>query len=174
MGGLVVVLIVLLLLAGLWLLRQAGRQRQRSGLPQGRVIYADTGAWNRVERPLFSSRHRLTGRPDYLLRDKRRIIPVEVKSGAAPLQPYPSHILQLAAYGLLVQQAYHAPPPYGLIHYRDRTFAVDLTPELQAWLLETLDEMRQAAVARDVSRSHDNPAQCAACGYLPFCDQSLA
>lgn len=172
MGGLIVVFVALLL-AGL-LLRQAERQRRRSGLPRGHVIYADTGAWDRVERPLFSGRHRLTGKPDYLLAGNGEIVPVEVKSGTAPAQPYPSHMLQLAAYCLLVEEAYCVRPSYGIIRYPDQTFAVDFTPELEDWLLTTLNEMRQDAKADDVPRSHDNPAQCAACGYRPFCNQSLA
>jgi len=173
MGGLIAVCVTLLV-AGLLLLRQANRQRQRTGLPQGQVIYADTGAWDRLERPLFSRRYRLTGKPDYVLDDDGEIIPVEVKSGAAPSQPYPSHVLQLTAYCLLIEDAYDVRPSYGIIRYRDRTFAVDSTPHLEAWLLSTLDDMRQDAAADDVPRSHDNPAQCAACGYRPLCDQSLA
>ena len=173
MGGFLFVVFVLLLVVGLSLLRQANRGRQRVGLPQGRIIYTDTGAWKRLERPLFSRRHRLTGKPDYLLDDEDEMVPVEVKSGAAPSQPYPSHLLQLAAYCLLVEETFGACPSYGIIRYRDRTFAVDFTAELEDWLLSNLDEMRHNAIAKDVSRSHDNPAQCAACGYHPFCDQSL-
>ncbi len=172
MGGLIAVFVVLLV-AGLLLLRRADRQRQCAGLPQGRVFYADTGARRRVERPLFSRRYRLTGKPDYLLDDDGEIVPVEVKSGAAPSQPYPSHVLQLAAYCLLVEETYDVRPSYGIIRYRDQSFTVDFTPQLEAWLSSTLDEMRQDAEADDVPRSHDNPAQCAACGYRPFCDQSL-
>jgi CRISPR-associated exonuclease Cas4 len=172
MGGLIVVFVALLA-AGLLLLRQADLYRQRSGLPQGHVIYADTGAWDRVERPLFSRRYRLTGKPDYLLDDGGEIIPVEVKSSATPSQPYSSHVLQLAAYCLLVEDAYDARPPYGIVRYPNQTFAVDFTVHLEARLLSTLDEMRQDAKADDVPHSHDNPAKCAACGYRPFCDQSL-
>ncbi len=172
MDGLIVIFVALLL-AGFWLLRRANRQRQRSGLPPGRVIYADTGAWARVERPLFSRRYRLTGKPDYLLADGDKFIPVEIKSGAAPPQPYPSHVLQLAAYCLLIAETCGARPSYGIVRYRDRTFAVDFTAHLETRLLEALDEIRQDAAADDVPRSHDNPAQCAACGYRPFCDQSL-
>jgi CRISPR-associated exonuclease Cas4 len=173
MGGLLIVVFVLLLAVGLTLLRQADRGQQQTGMPQGRIIYADTGAWNRLERPLYSRRYRLTGKPDYLLDDEGEMVPVEVKSGAAPSQPYASHLLQLAAYCLLVKEAFGACPSYGIIRYRDRTFAVDFTPELENWLLSNLDEMRHHAVAKDVPRSHDNPAQCVACGYRPFCDQSL-
>lgn len=172
MGGLIVAFVALLV-AGLLLLRLANWQRQRTGLPQGRVIYTDTGAWNCVERPLFSRRYWLTGKPDYLLNDDGEIIPVEVKSGAAPSQPYPSHVLQLAAYCLLVEEAFDVRPSHGIIRYRDQTFALDFTPQLEAWLLSTLDEMRHDAKANDVPPSHDNPAQCAACGYRPLCDQKL-
>ena len=173
MGGLLIIVFVALLAAGLLLLHRADRQRQHTGLPQGHVIYADTGAWNRVERPLFSRRYRLTGKPDYLLNDDGEIVPVEVKSGTAPSQPYPSHVLQLAAYCLLVEETYDVRPSHGIIRYRDQTFALDFAPELETWLLSTLDEMRQDASVDDVPRSHDNPAQCAACGYRPFCDQNL-
>jgi len=172
MAGLLIALFVLLLAAVL-LLRRASQGQRQAGLPRGQVIYADTGAWRRTERPLFSRQHRLTGKPDYLVDDSGEIIPVEVKSGAAPPQPYPSHVLQLAAYGLLVEEAFGTRPSYGIVHYRDRTFAVDLTPGLTDRLFSTLDEMRQQGKAGDVPRSHDNPAQCAACGYRPFCDQSL-
>jgi len=170
--GLLIAFLVLLLAAGL-LLRRASQGQRQAGLPQGRVIYADTGAWRRTERPLFSHQHRLTGKPDYLVDDGGEIIPVEVKSGVAPPQPYPSHVLQLAAYGLLVEEAFGMRPSYGIVRYRDRTFAVDLTPGLADRLFSTLGEMRQQAKVGDVPRSHDNPAQCAACGYRPFCDQSL-
>ena len=174
MGGLLILIFIVLLAIGLWLLQQSEQQRQRTGLPPGRVIYADTGAWNRVDHPLFSRRYKLTGKPDYLLEKDGEIVPVEVKSGAAPPQPYPSHVLQLAAYCLLVEETYDACPSYGLIHYRDQTFAVDFTTELQNRLLDTLDDMRHHAQTDDVPRSHNNPAQCAACGYRPYCDQSLA
>ena len=88
----------LLLALGLLLLWLARRGRARSGLPQGRLIYTDTGGWNRLERPLFSREFLLTGKPDYLVADGSDVIPVEVKSSPAPAQPYPSHTLQLAAY----------------------------------------------------------------------------
>lgn len=165
--------LLVLLIAGLWLLRRADQQRGLVGMPQGQVIYADTSAWQRVEQPLFSRRYRLTGKPDYLVEDDGRVVPVEVKSGSAPPEPYPSHMLQLAAYCLLVKETHDTTPPYGVIRYRDQTFAVDYTPALEDWLLDTLDDMRYDAGEGDVPRSHDNPAQCAACGYRPHCDQSL-
>ena len=155
----------------LWLARQA---RARSGLPQGRVIYSDTGGWGRPERSLFSRHHALTGKPDYLLAHGDDVIPVEVKSGHAPAQPYPSHILQLAAYCLLVEEHHRQRPPYGIIKYADRTFEVDYTPQLEGELLATLDRMRADLADGDALRSHDEPHRCRACGYRSRCDERLA
>ena len=98
--------LLLALLGGL-LLWQGGRQRKRSGLPAGSVVYSDTAEWQETEEPLRSRRYGLVGRPDYLvqMRDggRRFVVPVEVKSRARPARPYDSHILQLAAYCLLVE-----------------------------------------------------------------------
>ena len=162
-----------LLVLGLLLLWLAQRGRARSGLPQGRVVYSDTGGWDRLERPLFSREHQLTGKPDYLVADGADVIPVEVKSGRAPAQPYTSHVLQLAAYCLLVEECYGRQPPYGIVRYDDRTFEVDYTPELEAELLEVLEEMRADLADGDAARSHDDPRRCRACGYSQHCDQAI-
>ncbi len=158
-------------LALLWLSRQS---RARTGLPPGRVVAADVGGWQRLDHPLFSHRHRLTGRPDYLVADGMDLIPVEVKSAHAPRQPYPSHTLQLAAYCLLVKETAGRRPPYGLIRYADRSFQVPYTPELEATLLDTLDEMRADLAYGGTNRSHNDPRRCAACGYRTACPEALA
>ena len=165
---------LLLLGAGLLLLRWARRLHVQTGLPQGRVIYADTGAWNRCERPLFSRRYLLTGKPDYLVDDGRARIPVEVKSTFCPSSPYRSHVLQLAAYCLLVEEEVGQPPPYGIIKYHDQTYAVEYTAQLRTELLGVLAEMRQDLAAADVSPSHASPNRCRSCGYREECEERLA
>jgi CRISPR-associated exonuclease Cas4 len=162
-----------LLAVGFLLLWLSRRGRARSGLPQGRVIYADTGGWNRLDQPLFSHEFRITGKPDYLVADGADVIPVEVKSGRAPAQPYPSHLLQLAAYCLLVEECFGRQPPYGIIKYDGRTFEIDYTPELEEELLATLDDMRADLAEGDAPRSHDEPRRCRACGHREQCDQQL-
>jgi CRISPR-associated exonuclease Cas4 len=159
---------------GLWLLWLARRGRAHSGLPRGRVIYTDTGGWDRLERPLFSREFLLTGKPDYLVADGADVIPVEVKSSRAPIQPYRSHVFQLAAYCLLVEACHRRRPPYGIIKYADRAFEVDYTPELEDELLATLDRMRADLADGSTARSHDEPRRCRACGYRSRCDERLA
>jgi CRISPR-associated exonuclease Cas4 len=173
MGWLLLVAVVLGFL-GLWLLIRSGMVRRETGLPVGRVTYVDTGAWDRCDRPLFSNRHRLTGRPDYLVRVREGLVPVEVKSGSGLEQPYKAHVLQLAAYCLLVEEQEGRLPPYGILKYDDRAFELDYTPDLRAELLDALDAMRRDLRAHEVGRSHAEPARCRGCGYREQCEQRLA
>jgi CRISPR-associated exonuclease Cas4 len=158
---------------GLWLLYRARAVRQGTGLPVGRVAYVDTGAWDRCERTLFSRRYRLTGRPDYLVRSRKGLIPVEVKSGGTPARPYEAHLLQLAAYCLLVEEQEGQAPPYGILKYPERAFEIDYTDALRDELLDTLDAIRTDQRARQVGRSHEEPGRCRGCGYSDRCDQRL-
>jgi CRISPR-associated exonuclease Cas4 len=152
----------------------SGQQQKQAGLPGGRIIFTDTRVWGEVEKPLYDSQLGLTGKPDYLVEQNGRIIPVEVKSSKAPQAPYDSHIYQVAAYCLLVQRTMGKRPPYGIIHYKDRDFAVDYTPELEQSLLDLLAEMRRDEHRSNVARSHEQKARCAKCGFKNVCEERLA
>ncbi len=162
---------LLLALALFWL---SSRQRRAAGLPGGRVIYTDTRNWGAVEKPLHDPNLGLTGKPDYLVKQGGRIIPVEVKSGRTPDAAYDSHIFQLAAYCLLVHKTLGKRPPYGIIHYPGRDFAIDYTPELEAVLLDNLVNMRRDEHRASVGRSHEEAHRCARCGFRNVCDQRLS
>jgi CRISPR-associated exonuclease Cas4 len=164
-------LFIIIAIALLW---QSRRQRAQAGLPGGRVIYSDTRAWGKLEQPLFSGDLGLAGKPDYLVRHGETIIPVEVKSGRTPEAPYDSHIFQVAAYCLLVEKTYGKRPPYGIIHYPKRDFAVDYTPQLESAALDYLAEIKRDQMRSNVPRSHEDAARCRACGFRKVCDQSLA
>jgi CRISPR-associated exonuclease Cas4 len=165
---------IFLLLFAFILFFISGRQRRGSGLPGGRVIYTDTRVWGKVEKPLFNLDLGLTGKPDYLIEQNSRIIPVEVKTGRTPEAPYDSHIFQVAVYCLLVQKTYGKRPPYGIIHYPGRDFAVDYTSELEKALLDLLADMRIDGQRAEVQRSHEEENRCRRCGFRQGCDQRLA
>jgi CRISPR-associated exonuclease Cas4 len=171
----VLYLSLFLLLLALLLFWQSSRQQKQAGLPGGKVIYTDTRAWGApLEQPLYNKEMGLTGKPDYLVEQKGQIIPVEVKSGRAPEAPYDSHIYQLAAYCLLVEKTYGKRPPYGIIHYPTRDFAVDYTPALESALLDILADIRRDEHHTEVDCSHAEPARCRRCGFRNVCDQKLA
>lgn len=166
---------VALLLLALVLLLKARQWQEASRLPEGEIVFSDMGAWMRQRKPLFAPSLRLTGKPDYLIeQDDGAIIPVEVKTSPAPSEPYYGHVMQLAAYCLLVQATYGLRPSHGIIQYRDKAFSVTFTPRMENDALELLDIMRMDAQAPDVDRDHDNWRRCAGCGHLRHCGQALA
>jgi CRISPR-associated exonuclease Cas4 len=169
----VLYLALVLFILAIFFFRRSTIQRKEAGIPAGRIIYSDTRGWGKVEKPLYSSELELTGKPDYLVQQNGRIIPVEVKSGHAPETPYDSHIYQLASYCLLVEKTYGTRPPYGIIHYENRDFAIEYTSELEQSLTDLLVEMKRDEHRKDVPRSHEQAARCTRCGFKNVCDQSL-
>jgi len=182
-------LLFLLVLASLLAQRAARRESKSAGLPKGSLIYSDTGRpvgrlaptevgpeGVRQERPLRSEALGLVGRPDYLIETDGGVVPVEAKSAAVPPdgRPRDSHVAQLAAYCLLVEDVLGAHVPYGLIKYRDREVRVEYTPELKGHALDLIEEMNDAALAEEVHRSHEDPRRCAGCSLRDVCTESLA
>ncbi|UCH60757.1 MAG: CRISPR-associated protein Cas4 [Anaerolineales bacterium] len=164
---------VIFLILGLTLFWQAGRQKRASGLPGGKIIYTDTSTWMPMQEALYTPKLGLTGKPDYLVRDTNQIIPVEVKSNRITHSPYDSHIFQLAAYCLLVDQVYGVRPKSGILHYPTRTFKIEFTNQLEQSTLNLLSEMQNRDTHKTINRSHQEPARCLGCGYRSICDQRL-
>jgi len=169
MPGLVVVLFLLALV----LLWQSARKQHAAGFPGGRIIYIDTQAWQPLEKPFYSPSLNLSGKPDYLIELSGHIIPVEVKSNRVTDAPYDSHIFQLIAYCALVEQILGRRPPYGILNYPDRNFAIDYTTVIEKTFLDILNEIRTKAQKKNIPRSHQSPARCGSCGYQRICDQRL-
>lgn len=164
--------LVILALVALW---RGRRLWQNAGMPDGSVIYSDTGAWYAQDEPLLAADLKLAGKPDYLVQQADGlIIPVEVKSKAAPSQPHEGHILQLAAYCLLVQRNYGVRPTHGILQYSDRAFSIDFTFDLEEAVLDLLMEMREGMLEPELDRSHRHAQRCRHCGFRAVCDQSLA
>ena len=105
---------LLVICIALFVLAVATSRRLALQIPSGKTIYQDTQAAGGL---LVSNKHRLKGRPDLLLKQGNVIIPVEVKTGKTPTRPYDSHVMQLVAYCVLVEENYGIRPPYGIIRY---------------------------------------------------------
>jgi len=146
--------------------RWSRRRRIELGIDAGAVVSADDSL---VRAPtLRSTRLGLVGRCDHLLRVGGTYVPVEHKPSARRLQP--SHVLQVGALCLLIEDVYGVRPPYAVVVLaggaRER---VAFTAELERRVLETMAEMR--AILAD-GRAPDPEwvaAKCRACGYAPIC-----
>ena len=166
-------LAIISLILALSLFFIAFRQRRIAGLPAGKVIYVDASQWQKVEKPLYDRDLRLTGKPDYLVKKGNQVIPVEVKTGHAPREPYPWHIAQLVAYCALVERIYGTRPAHGILHYADRTLEIGYTRVLEQSTITLIKEMQKRASQIQIDRSHRDPPRCIHCGYRSRCDQAL-
>ncbi len=168
-----VYLAISILFIGIILLWRSGKQRESIGLPGGEVIYSDTRNWGSIEAPIYDAKLGLSGRPDYVVKQGKMVIPVEVKSSRVTDAPYDSHIFQLAAYCYLVWREFGVRPSHGILHYPNRTYKIDFTPKLESELVDLVAEMRTKGHLRKINRSHESARRCIHCGYRSTCDQSL-
>ena len=122
---------------------------------------------------LRSPRYRLSGRPDVLRRlPDGRTVPVEIKSRTAPARgPPPSHLVQVRAYSLLVEETRGVAPPFGVLRYSDGSeFRVPWNSEARASLLRLRAELDRPYDGR----ATPSPAKCAGCRWRSVCDASAA
>ena len=120
-----------------------------------------------TEPLLIDEARRLRGRPDYLMRRREGLIPVEFKPLRTSKTLYESDRLQIGTYLMLTRA------PYGIVRYKDATFRVHLTQELEARCLAVADQVRAARRAAVVHRTHNVPAKCGACAHRTACGESL-
>lgn len=173
-----IILWVIFLIGGVILMLQsrrrygrAKRARREYGIPDGGITYTDL---NRPAEPLFSSRLGLAGKPDYIVKFEGQYIPVEAKSGVTE-EPYRNHVLQLAAYCILLEETYNRTVPFGVLVYGDgRQFSIPFETNLRREIAGTLGKMRLQLVSGSIKRSHNTVAKCQFCSLRKHCTQKIA
>jgi CRISPR-associated exonuclease Cas4 len=144
-------------------------QKRRSVHVDSKVTYIGT----EKSRLLRSEKYGLSGRPDYIIEIDGEPIPVDLKSGRMPKGPLFSHILQVAAYCLLLSEESGKRVSRGILKYGDVEHEIEFTPELEQLLLEQLAEMRRLAKSGDVHRNHMRPGKCRSCSRRELCTEKL-
>jgi CRISPR-associated exonuclease Cas4 len=137
---------------------------------RGKIEYIDMDK----SKTFRSERYGLSGRPDYVIRMKDNLIPVEEKTGRTPRGPLFSHILQVAAYCLLIEETSGKAPPYGLLKYPEHEHEIEYNEDLKKVLLQKLDEMRLIMGTKEAHRNHDRPGKCISCSRRHVCPERLA
>ncbi len=163
-----ILLLVLLLAVAAYVLLARWTRHRRSALSiaDGVVVSADDSL---IRAPtLRSKRLGLVGRCDHLLRVGGTYVPVEQKPSSRRLQQ--SHILQLGALCLLIQEVYGVRPPYGVVVLAGGSQErVVFTEELERGVVRTMAEMRRLLENGEALGPRWAPAKCRACGYRPVC-----
>jgi CRISPR-associated exonuclease Cas4 len=153
--------------------QRAIRTRKKSGVSGGDIV--DVGASGKNGGIMTSDTYGLRGLPDVVLRVDDDLIPVEVKTGRVPRGPLFSHILQLAAYCILIEEKQGRPPPYGVLQYGKHVrHEIDFNDELKWTLVNKLIEMRQILHTGEAHRNHHRPGKCANCSRREGCSERLA
>jgi CRISPR-associated exonuclease Cas4 len=151
--------------------RVLARLRNLHGIEKSTIEYVD--APDEGSELLYSEKLGLRGRPDYILKNNGNLVPVEAKTGRIPRGPLFSHILQLAAYCLLIEENYKKAPPYGIIKYSEVQHKIDYTDELRSTLISKLENMRKIQASGEAHRNHKRPAKCKGCSRREECPEKL-
>lgn len=141
--------------------------KKSSKIQDGKIIYSDL---NKPSKAFFSRRYMIAGKPDYVIENMGKVIPVEFKSGVHE-RVFDSHVLQLAAYCHLIEENFGVFVPYGVLVYSDKkSFKIAFNPKLRFELEESLKEMRKIIRKGKVVRNHDSRNKCNLCSMSDFCD----
>jgi CRISPR-associated exonuclease Cas4 len=146
--------------------------RRLHGIYKGKIEYADK--MDRKTKMLFSKKYALQGKPDYIVKIKDKYIPVEIKTGKVPKGPHFSHILQVAAYCLLILENYGKRPPYGIISYgKTSKHKINFDNDLEGLLLDKIGEMRKCIKNNFAHRNHHRKGKCKFCSRRNECPEKL-
>lgn len=151
--------------------RKTKKLRKRHNIQEGKITYSDL---NKPEKPLFSKRYRITGKPDYIVRTNKHYIPVEFKTGTHN-KPQKNHIFQLAGYCQLLEDNYGSFVPYGILVYNDeQQYKIPYDPKIRFELESTITSMRRIMKTGRIERNHCNYYRCKSCSMITYCDVKIA
>ena len=145
--------------------------RASHGVPTGEIEYSD-----KIKAPsYFSEEYMLSGKPDYIIKKGEDYIPVEIKTGRIPRGPFFSHILQVVAYCLLIEERYGKAPPCGILEYADhKLHRIDYDEKGKELVFSKLDEMREMlAGGKKPYRNHNRRGKCHNCSRRGHCPVRL-
>lgn len=137
---------------------------------KGKIEYVDTDH----SELLVSAKYGISGRPDYVMMAEGTIIPVEEKTGRIPRGPLFSHILQVGAYCLLLEEKSGKPVPYGILKYGTDQHIIEFDDMLRKTLLQKITEMKNIANGKQPAhRNHNRPSKCKGCSRREICPEKL-
>ncbi|HZR39168.1 MAG TPA: CRISPR-associated protein Cas4 [Ktedonobacteraceae bacterium] len=149
--------------------RRLIEERHRAlGLPAGELVYEDADGQG---EPLYSSEYPLVGKPDYVVQlPDGRPVPIELKPSVQnATTPYSNHVVQIAAYCLILEDYFELPPTHGLLRYADREFTVDYTPTLRKKVIRLLTEMERCSQQQPPPLTRQRASKCRVCTFQPIC-----
>ena len=149
--------------------RLVGERQRALGLPEGELVYEDADGQG---EPLSSSIYPLAGKPDYVVKlPDGRPVPVELKLNVHDATaPYSNHMIQVAAYCLILEDYFEQAPTHGILRYADdREFTVEYTPALKKKVIRLLTEMAKCSEQQPPPLARQRASKCRACTFQAIC-----
>lgn len=129
-----IILVLGVLILIVWVL-----QKKKFGVLNHEKIYQDS---EKIPgEVLISKKINLAGKPDYIIKQNGIFIPVEVKTGRTPKEPYENHTMQLMAYCFLVEEKYAIKPPGGYLKYPEKEFHIAYTDLAKKAIIAVVKEI---------------------------------
>jgi len=169
--------LLLLTIALLILVRNEHTQQQQRlieerrrilGLPSGDLVYEDVDGQGEM---LHSDQAPLSGKPDYIIKlSNGQLVPITLKLSVHNVtSPQSNHVIQVAAYCLILEDYSEVPPTHGILRYADRDFTVEYTPTLRKKVLRLLTEMQDWNENQRPQLARQKVTKCRACTFQPIC-----
>lgn len=138
------------------------------GLPPGDLVYEDADGQGEI---LYSDQVPLVGKPDYIIKlANGQLVPIELKlSVQNAASPHSNHVIQVAAYCLILEDYSEAPPTYGILRYADCDFTVEYTPTLRKKVMRLLSEMERCDEKQRPQLARQKVTKCRACTFQAIC-----
>ncbi len=126
------------------------------------------------ESPMLESRkYGIRGRPDYIIEKEGHYIPVEKKTGRTPKGPLFSHIVQLIAYCMLVEEAF-GEVEYGILEYDKKKYFIDYDENLKDAVINLREKLIEDLERGEAHRNHERKGKCLSCSRRDICPERLA
>jgi CRISPR-associated exonuclease Cas4 len=110
------------------IISETKKLKNKHKIIDGNIIYSDL---NEPNKPFFSKRFKITGKPDYIVRINNQFIPVEIKT-CKYIHPQKNHINQLAGYCQLLEDNFGGFVSYGILVYSgSKQFKILYNPKLR-------------------------------------------
>ncbi|MCY4648303.1 MAG: type I-MYXAN CRISPR-associated endonuclease Cas1 [Gammaproteobacteria bacterium] len=142
----------------------------------GRELHSSLEHKHEDSLHVVSSRLGLQGRVDFFRSDREELIPVEVKRGRAKrtdtgLTGWPSDVLQVGAYAMLLEESLETAVGHARIHYaRDRAWVhVNVTDDLRRDVQDAVDEARRLSASSRRPPVAENENLCKHCSLSGVC-----
>ncbi len=126
------------------------------------------------ESPMLeSSRYGIRGKPDYIIEKDGEYIPVEKKTGRTPKGPLFSHIVQLIAYCMLVEETF-GKVEYGILEYDERKYFINYDERLKNTVIKLRENLVKDLKRGGAHRNHNREGKCMNCSRRDICPERLA